>query len=199
LNAAEELFVAHGFSGASVTDITELAGTSVGTLYYHFGSKNGVYKELWQRYIRTQRTRTREAVTLLREAGVTDGRRLFLAGTRAYLTSSWEHRGIVRLVSDGDAPPSFAVVTRRVTLEWAYENSKLLPKDDPLAARALRSILTSSIGGIAREVADCLAWHEADQLIGKAIEVYAELLGISREGDVVSRTEPGAVEPGAVV
>lgn len=179
LNAAEDLFVERGFHGTSVTDITERAGTSVGALYYHFGSKNDIYHALWSRYMDAQAARAREAVTLLRDAGVTDGRRLFLAGTRAYLTSAWVHRGVVRLMADGDAPAGFAGVARRFTQEWARQNTKLLRLDDPLGDRALASIITGSIGGIAREVAECETAEESEALIAKAIEIYGMLLGLS--------------------
>ncbi|WP_165968901.1 TetR/AcrR family transcriptional regulator [Actinomadura sp. KC06] len=196
LNAAEELFTERGFYGTSVTDITERAGTSVGALYYHFGSKNGVYHALWSRYMDAQSGRTREAVTLLRAAGVMDGRRLFLAGTRAYLTSAWHHSGLVRMVSDGDAPAGFAGVARRFSQEWARQNTKLLQVSDPLADRALSSIVTGSIGGIAREVADCETLEDADALIAKAIEIYGSLLGV-RPFPAADAAEPGAEAAGS--
>ncbi|WP_067887966.1 TetR/AcrR family transcriptional regulator [Actinomadura chibensis] len=178
LNAAEELFTERGFYGTSVSDITERAGTSVGALYYHFASKNGVYHALWSRYMDAQSARTREAVALLRDAGVSDGRRLFLAGTRAYLTSAWQHSGLVRMVSDGDAPAGFAGVARRFSQQWARQNTKLLQASDPLGDRALSSIVTGSIGGVAREVADCETAEEAEALIAKTIEIYGTLLGL---------------------
>ncbi|WP_329051936.1 TetR family transcriptional regulator [Amycolatopsis sp. NBC_01488] len=39
LDAAEQLFAEHGFRGASVRAITELAGANLAAIGYHFGSK----------------------------------------------------------------------------------------------------------------------------------------------------------------
>lgn len=177
LQAAQELFTVRGFHRTGVADIAECAGTSVGTLYYYYGSKNEMARTLWARYLRDQHVRAHEAVTLLREAGVTDGRRLFLASARAYLTSSWRHRDIVRLVADGDAPPSMAAGRRDLARGWLVDNSDLLGIDDPVPGRVVGSIMTGSLDGVCREIVDCVSWEEADGLIGRAIEVYAALLG----------------------
>lgn len=42
LNAAVHVFDRKGYAGASVREIAELAGVTKPTLYYHFGSKEGV-------------------------------------------------------------------------------------------------------------------------------------------------------------
>lgn len=46
LEAATELFAERGFYGASVRDITGQAGASVNAISYHFGSKEGLYREI---------------------------------------------------------------------------------------------------------------------------------------------------------
>jgi len=43
LEVAERLFAARGFAGASVGEITRVANVSRPVLYYHFGSKEGLY------------------------------------------------------------------------------------------------------------------------------------------------------------
>jgi len=42
LDAAGELFAEHGIEGTSVEQVAERAGVSVGTLYFHFGSKEAL-------------------------------------------------------------------------------------------------------------------------------------------------------------
>src|SRR6201998_1570328 len=54
LDAAREVFVTHGFSDASIADIVERAGSSVGSLYHHFGGKSELYIALWQGYHEAQ-------------------------------------------------------------------------------------------------------------------------------------------------
>jgi AcrR family transcriptional regulator len=51
LNAAEELFAARGFEGASVRDITREAKSNLGAINYHFGSKIQLVAEVFTRRI----------------------------------------------------------------------------------------------------------------------------------------------------
>ena len=43
LDAAQTVFAEKGFSGANVNEIVTLAGTTKPMLYYHFGSKEGLF------------------------------------------------------------------------------------------------------------------------------------------------------------
>lgn len=189
MRAARELFVTRGFSSTSVSDITERAGMSVGSLYYHYGSKAGVYLAIWSRCRRDQEARARETVAAVRAAGVTDGLRLYLAGTRAYLLGAWEHRDVVRLVADGDTPPGFGLRTRRSDQEWLRhsaallgENTRASGRDDPLRARAVVAIVAGAMTGICREVAACATREEAEELVARAIDVFARLADVHLEG-----------------
>jgi TetR/AcrR family transcriptional regulator len=46
LRAAEREFAAHGWSGAGVDTIARRAGVNKAMIYYHFGSKLGLYREV---------------------------------------------------------------------------------------------------------------------------------------------------------
>ncbi|MBI9076524.1 MAG: CerR family C-terminal domain-containing protein [Desulfatibacillum sp.] len=46
LDAAGEIFAREGFSGATVREICDLAGTNIASVNYHFGGKVGLYREL---------------------------------------------------------------------------------------------------------------------------------------------------------
>jgi len=48
LNKALELFSAKGYDGVSVSELTEAAGITKPTLYYYFGSKEGVFEAVCQ-------------------------------------------------------------------------------------------------------------------------------------------------------
>ena len=43
LDAARAVFAEQGFSDASIADVVERAGSSVGSLYHHFGGKSELY------------------------------------------------------------------------------------------------------------------------------------------------------------
>ena len=53
LGAALQLFARKGFESASVRELTEAAKVTRPTLYYHFGSKEGLYLELVERLCAT--------------------------------------------------------------------------------------------------------------------------------------------------
>jgi AcrR family transcriptional regulator len=42
------LFSAHGYDGTGIQDITTAAGVTKPTLYYFFGSKDGLFEAVWQ-------------------------------------------------------------------------------------------------------------------------------------------------------
>jgi TetR/AcrR family transcriptional regulator len=46
LDAAVELFATRGYAGTSVREVVERAGLTKPALYYHFGSKEGIYLEI---------------------------------------------------------------------------------------------------------------------------------------------------------
>ena len=51
LNAAEELFAEKGFEGASIRDLTAKADCNVAAVNYHFGGKEQLYREIFERHI----------------------------------------------------------------------------------------------------------------------------------------------------
>ena len=46
LKHAEELFLAHGFEGVSIRQITEASGANVASVNYHFNGKTNLYREV---------------------------------------------------------------------------------------------------------------------------------------------------------
>src|SRR6516225_1092359 len=85
LDAARQVFTERGFSDASIADIVERAGSSVGSLYHHFGGKSELFVALWQEYSLAQEEAASQAVAEARKQGVTDPERLLEAGARAFL------------------------------------------------------------------------------------------------------------------
>jgi AcrR family transcriptional regulator len=50
LEAARKIFSEKGFEGSSVRDICELVGANVSAIKYHFGGKEGLYRECIQEF-----------------------------------------------------------------------------------------------------------------------------------------------------
>ena len=55
LDAAEELFCAHGFDATSIRDIAASAHCNIASVNYYFGGKDKLYAEVWRRHLQLMR------------------------------------------------------------------------------------------------------------------------------------------------
>ena len=65
LDAAERLFMAHGYDGTSMRQITSEAGVNLAAVNYHFGSKEALIQEVFRRrldWLNEERMRTLDAL-----------------------------------------------------------------------------------------------------------------------------------------
>jgi AcrR family transcriptional regulator len=153
LRAARDVFTEHGFAEANVADVVRRAGSSVGSLYHHFGGKTELFLALWEEAQAAHEEGAATAVAKAREAGETDPLELFVAGARAFLEVAWEHRDLVRLFMDGDGPPGFELLRRTRAREWVRQNAVLLGVSADPVDRVTVAVLTTVIGEAGREVA----------------------------------------------
>jgi AcrR family transcriptional regulator len=172
LDAARKVFTARGFAEASIADIVDQAGSSVGSLYHHFGGKSELFIALWQEHQQAHEEAASRAVAEARKEGVTDRGELFETGARAFLQGSWQRRDLALLFASGDGPPGFEVMKRRRGREWIGQNDSLLRLDDAPAERVYAAILTSLIGEGAYEVAAARNRGQAEVIID-AVAEYA--------------------------
>ena len=184
LEAAREVFTEQGYSQASIADVVERAGSSVGSLYHHFGGKSELFLALWHEHQRTHEEAASQAVARLRETGVTDTTELFCAGARAFLEGSWLRRDLAQLFFSGDGPPGFEVMKRRRASEWVAQNDVLLGLPDTALDRLYAAMLTSLIGEGARQVASAPNRRQAHRALEAVLEYARRLL-------VAGPTHPG--------
>jgi AcrR family transcriptional regulator len=175
LAAAREVFTERGFADASVADVVERAGSSVGSLYHHFGGKAELFLALWKDHQDAHEEAASAAVAALREAGETNPLELFIAGAQAFLEGSWQRRDLVRLLMDGDGPPGFELMRRTRNREWVRQNAVLLGAGTDPVDRVTVAVLTTVIGEAAREVAACETKAEADTVAAAAIRLIRRL------------------------
>ena len=62
LDAGVRLFAEHGFKGVSVRDISAEAGTNIAAINYHFGSKQGLYRSIFEATLDADEARFRDAL-----------------------------------------------------------------------------------------------------------------------------------------
>ena len=176
LEAAREVFVEQGFADASIAEVVQRAGSSVGSLYHHFGGKSELFLALWQEHQAAHEEAASKAVAQAKRAGVTDPFELFSTGARAFLEGSWQRRDLAMLFFNGDSPPGFEVMKRRRGHEWITQNDTLLKLSESSFDRLYTSILTSLIGEGAREVAAAGNRRQANKVIEAVIEYVRRLM-----------------------
>lgn len=181
LDAATEVFGERGFDQASVAEIVERAGSSVGSLYHHFGGKTEVFLALWDDYIASQQRHTAEAINKARAGGEIDPFSLFLIGARIYLEDSWSYRGLTRLFYEGDTPPGFQHIRRRSSNEWIRKNFRVLRAEDEPVNRVIIFLLTSFMGEARREIISARDEEEASRLIPAMLAVVERMRPIISE------------------
>jgi AcrR family transcriptional regulator len=176
LDAARDVFTEQGFSNASIADVVERAGSSVGSLYHHFGGKSELFLALWQDHQIAHEKAASQAVAQARNGGQADPTALFRVGAHAFLESSWLRRDLEMLFVSGDGPPGFELIRRRRLHEWISQNDALLRLTDTSLDRLYAAILTSLIGVGAREVAASRNRRQATEIIDAVIEYASRLM-----------------------
>lgn len=187
LDVALEVFVEHGFAGASIQDIVDGAGSSVGSIYHHFGDKSGLYLALWESWMNSQEKYAAKAVSAARRSGEGRAVALFAAGARGYIEGAWRTRATGSLFFDKDGPPGFDTMRRTRHLEWLRQNALLLDTPDDPIGRVTVAVLTSVVGEASREVMASRTRREAYKIIDVAMSMI-ERLGLHS----VSPNRPGA-------
>ncbi|GAB3311193.1 TetR family transcriptional regulator [Epidermidibacterium keratini] len=172
LDSGRAVFVDLGYVDASVTSIVERAGASVGSLYHHFGGKPDIFIALYEQYEARVSCAAAEAVAAARDAGETDPVELFVHGARGYLRQSRIDKDLAGLFLQGDGPPGFNTLRRRMAAEWVRQNSRLIRADERHNGEALVTVLTTVSGAAGREVAAA----EDDAAADVLIEDFCELL-----------------------
>jgi AcrR family transcriptional regulator len=112
-DAAEPRFLEHGFHGTTVEEIAQAADVSVGSIYVHFGSKEGLYLALIERALDVQERYMEEAF----KPTLSLGQQLFAAGW-AYLRFYLDHPGYFRILAfphvDARAADERSLATQRL-------------------------------------------------------------------------------------
>jgi TetR/AcrR family transcriptional regulator len=92
LDAAEQLFLGRGFAATTIEDLSRTADVAVGSIYAHFGDKEGVYAALIDRALELDRSYSESGF----EQGSSPLERL-VGLAEGYLRFAREHPGYFRL------------------------------------------------------------------------------------------------------
>jgi AcrR family transcriptional regulator len=175
LNAAASVFAASGYSDANVDEIVEQAGTSVGTLYHHFGSKADLYVRLYLDYQSRQHHRSAKAFRAAVAAGEDRPMTLFLTGTRAYLEGAWNDRHIGKIFVSGGGPPGFDGLVRRRFRDWLDINAAGFDQEARPFSPTRLLVLTAIVTEAGREVTGLASRREAHAFIDEVLSLMGQL------------------------
>lgn len=181
LDAAGHVFGEQGFTAASVASVVQRAGSSVGSLYHHFGGKTELFVALWEDHQAAHEEAAAAAVAKARARDEHDPLELLVIGARAFLAGSWERRDVARLFLDGDAPPGFELLRRTRNREWVRQNAALLGTGTDPGDRLTVAVLTSIIGEAGREIATCASKRAANRITERAVRLIRKLDPLNRE------------------
>jgi AcrR family transcriptional regulator len=173
--AAQEVFVAQGFTEASIADIVDRAGSSVGSLYHHFGGKAELYLALYQEHVTGLAEISRKAVAAARQAGASDPAELFLAAARAQLAGSWLSRDAALLFFT-DGPPGFEDLRRQVSRTVLADNDAWLELSDGTFDRLYAAALWALVNDGVREVIASKTRRQANLVMDGVIEYARRLM-----------------------
>src|SRR5437588_1481919 len=88
VDAAMRHFAEQGYQGARVGDIAAALGIAKGSIFQHFGSKNGLFFEVYKRAVRSF-PKYLDAPAAVREAGFFEVLRYWLVRTEDLLQEDW--------------------------------------------------------------------------------------------------------------
>jgi len=175
LDAAAEVFAEMGFRDANVSEVVSRSGSSVGSIYHHFGGKTELFLAIWEDLQDALLADAARGVAEAREAGKTDALEMFQYGSRAFLESIWRRRNTAKIFFVGDVPPEFANTRRERSQEWLRRNSTLLRVGKAPRDRMMVGVFTSVISEASREVVRCRTRRDVAAIIDAALEILARL------------------------
>lgn len=168
LDAATEVFSARGFSAATMADIVERSGASIGSIYHHFGGKKELFLAIYDRLSADVGRRVAEAA----EVG---GQQAFAAHVRAYLSAIWDGRRAAMMMASGDVPADFEQVRRRNTLAFFDRWMGVLDVDYSKRGQLLSRVLIAIMSEASLMVTMCDDVAEVEPICDATIEWIARL------------------------
>ena len=177
LDAARAVFAEQGFAEASIADVVERAGSSVGSLYHHFGGKSELFLALWQEHQAAHEEAASSAVADARPRGHDRPDRAVLRRSAGLPGGQLAAAGPGHAVRRGRRADRVRGHQARPHREWLGQNDALLKLPDTALDRLYAAVLTSLIGEGAREVAMARTRRQASQIIDAVIEYVRRLMG----------------------
>ena len=175
LDGAAQIFGERGYTEATMAEIVEVSGVSVGSIYHHFGGKAEVFLAIWNDLMAQIEAGVSSALDDARKSGVTDCMELFEVSTRVNLELLWENQARARVVAMGDTPPGFDAIRRGRSRKGSGHDIAILELGSSRRERLLRDFLLAMRAESARVVLGCRTRADLDEVIEYSLEYLRRL------------------------
>ena len=172
LDAATEVFSTRGFSAATMADIVENSGASIGSIYHHFGAKKELFLAIYERLSAEVEVRIAQAAGASADL---DSQQAFALYARAYLNAIWDNRRAATMIASGDVPVGFERLRRTNTLTFFHRWMGVLDVDSSTRGQLLSRILIAIMSEASLMVTMCGDAAEVEQVSDATIEWIARL------------------------
>ena len=172
LDAATEVFSTRGFSAATMADIVENSGASIGSIYHHFGAKKELFLAIYERLSAEVEVRIAQAAGASADL---DSQQAFALYARAYLNAIWDNRRAATMIASGDVPVGFERLRRTNTLTFFHRWMGVLDVDSSTRGQLLSRILIAIMSEASLMVTMCDDAAEVEQVSDATIEWIARL------------------------
>jgi AcrR family transcriptional regulator len=167
LDAATDVFAARGFTAATMADIVDHSGASIGSIYHHFGGKKELFVAIFERLTADIDRYIDAAVD---RSGELNGQAAFEANARSYLNAIWVHRRAAMVQASGDNPAGFDAIRRSNMLRGFRRWMSVLELDTSPRGQLLTRILIDVMAEAARMVMMCEDPADVGPITDAAIE-----------------------------
>jgi AcrR family transcriptional regulator len=171
LDAAIDVFGARGYTAATMADIVHRSGTSIGSVYHHFGGKKELFLAIFERLAADIDQRIAEEMAL---AGERSRQAAFEANVRSYLEAIWANRRAAMVLSSGDAPAGYDTIRRAGMFRGFGRWMSVLGIDTSARGQLLSRILIAAMSEASAMVITC------DDAVGVAPVTDAAIEWIDR-------------------
>ena len=172
LDAATEVFAARGFTAATMADIVDRSGASIGSIYHHFGGKKELFLAIFDRLAAEIEHRIDAATG---EADEADRQRAFEVTVRAYLEAMWANRHAAMVLSSGDTPAGFDRILRDSMLSSFRRWMSVLELDTSPRGQLLNRILIAVMAEASAMVIACDTAVDVEPITDATIEWIGRL------------------------
>jgi AcrR family transcriptional regulator len=174
LDAATDVFAARGFTAATMADIVDHSGASIGSIYHHFGGKKELFMAIFERLAAD----VNQYIAAEADAsGELNGRLILETNARAYLNAVWAHRRAAMVLSSGDTPAGFDAVRRTSMLTGFRRWMAVLGLDTSPRGQLLTRTLIAVMAEASAMVMVCEDPAEVGPITDATIEWIDRLTG----------------------